>query len=182
MAVIRRLKFLIEYDGTQYHGWQVQPRLATVQGTLEACLSRMTNAPIRLYAAGRTDAGVHARGQVAHGDTTSTIALPALRRGLNSLLPHDIVVRHIAEVSMDFHARYSAVHKTYAYLVSNQPVPSAFWTPYVWYVPQPLDHAAICKAGRVLVGCHDFSAFRAASCGAQSPVRHLRRVSIKRRA
>src|SRR5690349_12022598 len=115
----RRLKLLLEYSGTRYHGWQVQPNVATIQGTLEACLARLTNGPVRLHAAGRTDAGVHALGQVAHFDTKSTLALPALMRGANSLLPSDIVVRQADDVSMDFHARYSARRKTYAYIVHN---------------------------------------------------------------
>ena len=94
----RRLKLLLEYSGTRYHGWQVQPNAVTIQGTLEACLARLTNGPVRLHAAGRTDAGVHALGQVVHFDTASTIALPALVRGANSLLPDDIVVRQAEEV------------------------------------------------------------------------------------
>src|SRR5499433_2047766 len=112
----RRLKLLLEYSGTRYHGWQLQPNAITVQGTLEACLARITNGPVRLHAAGRTDAGVHALGQVAHFDTASTIALPALVRGANSLLPEDIVVRRADGVPADFHARYAARGKTYAYV------------------------------------------------------------------
>jgi tRNA pseudouridine38-40 synthase len=178
----RRIKLVIEYSGTRYHGWQVQPQAITVQGTLEACLSRITNSPIRLHAAGRTDAGVHALGQVAHADMTSTMALPALQRGLNSLLPADIVVKHAEEVPSTFHARYSARHKTYVYIVRNHPVPSAFDMPYTWHVPQALDLLTMRLASRVLVGQHDFSAFRAASCNARTPVRHLVRLGIRRRA
>src|SRR5215470_8909984 len=122
----RRIKLLLEYSGTRYHGWQLQPNAVTVQGTLEACLARMTNSPVRLHAAGRTDAGVHALGQVVHFDTASTIALPALVRGANSLLPSDIVVRQAEDVPLDFHARYSARRKTYAYIVHNHSIPSAF--------------------------------------------------------
>jgi tRNA pseudouridine38-40 synthase len=173
---------LLEYSGTRYHGWQVQPQAVSVQGTLEACLARITNGPVRLHAAGRTDAGVHAMGQVAHFDTASHIALPALVRGLNSLLPDDIVVRQAADMPADFHARYSARHKTYAYLVHNHPIPSAFRAPYAWHVPQPLDLPAMRTAARLLVGRHDFSAFRATSCAARSPVRCLFRMGIKRRA
>ena len=98
----RRLKLLLEYSGTRYHGWQIQPNAVTVQGTLEACLARLTNGPVRLHAAGRTDAGVHALGQVVHFDTASTIALPALVRGANSLLPGDIVVRQAEDVPGGF--------------------------------------------------------------------------------
>jgi tRNA pseudouridine38-40 synthase len=186
MAVLpsatRRLKLLLEYSGTRYHGWQWQPNALTIQGTLEACLARLTNGPVRLHAAGRTDAGVHALGQVAHFDTASTIALPALVRGANSLLPEDIVVRQATEVSADFHARYAARRKTYTYVVHNHSIPSALRAPYAWHVPQALDLPAMRAAASVLVGYHDFSAFRAASCTARSPWRHLFRLRITRHA
>jgi tRNA pseudouridine38-40 synthase len=178
----RRLKLLLEYSGTRYHGWQIQPNAATVQGTLEACLARLTNGPVRLHAAGRTDAGVHALGQVAHFDTTSTIVLPALVRGANSLLPSDIVVRQAEDVPRHFHARYSARRKTYAYIVHNHSVPSAFRFPYAWHVPQALALPAMRAAARVLLGHHDFSAFRAASCTARDPWRRLFFLRIVRHA
>ena len=181
-SATRRLKLLLEYRGTRYHGWQWQPNAMTIQGTLEACLARITNGPARLHAAGRTDAGVHALGQVAHFDTASTIALPALVRGANSLLPEDIVVHQAEEVPADFHARYAARRKTYAYVVHNHSIPSALGAPYAWYVPQALDLAAMRAAASVLVGQHDFSAFRAASCGARSPWRQLFRLRITRHA
>jgi tRNA pseudouridine38-40 synthase len=177
---MRRIKLMLEYDGTRYHGWQVQPGAMTVQGTLEACLSKMTNAPVRVHAAGRTDAGVHALGQVVHFDTASTIALSALARGLNSLLAADIAILQASEVAADFHARYSARQKTYAYIIRNHPLRSVFYAPYAWYIPQPLDMAAMRVAAQVLVGQHDFSAFRASTCTAQHPVRYLSRLGIKR--
>ena len=177
-----RIKLRLEYRGTRYHGWQVQPQVVTIQGTLEACLARITNGPVRLHAAGRTDAGVHALGQVAHFDTTSAIALPALVRGLNSLLPEDIVVLQATEVPSDFHARYSAQQKTYAYMVHNHARRSALHAPYAWHVPQSLDIAAMRTAAQALLGQHDFSAFRAASCTARSPVRCLACLAVKRRA
>jgi tRNA pseudouridine38-40 synthase len=179
---MRRIKLVLEYCGTRYHGWQVQPNALSVQECLERPLTHMTNGPARLHAAGRTDAGVHALGQVAHFDTTSTMPLQALQRGLNSLLPDDIAVLQVTEVPMDFHARYAARQKTYAYVVHNHAVRSAFAAPYTWYVPQPLDVPAMRRAAQVLVGCHDFSAFRAASCAARSPVRCISRVAVKRRA
>ncbi|MGE3538919.1 MAG: tRNA pseudouridine(38-40) synthase TruA [Candidatus Tectimicrobiota bacterium] len=179
---MRRLKLLLEYNGSRYHGWQLQPHTLTVQGTLEACLARLTNGPVRLYAAGRTDAGVHAVGQVAHFDTASTLALAALVRGANSLLPDDIVVRQADDVPAEFHARYAARHKTYVYLIHNHTVPSALSAPYCWHVPQALDLAAMRTAARVLLGYHDFSAFRAASCAARSPWRRLIRLRLTRRA
>src|SRR5262249_8043608 len=121
-------------------------------------------------------------GQVAHFDTASTIALPALVRGANSVLPEDIVVCQAEAVSTDFHARYAARRKTYAYIVHNHSIPSALRAPYAWHVPQTLDRPAMRAAASVLVGYHDFSAFRAASCGARSPWRHLFRLRITRHA
>jgi tRNA pseudouridine38-40 synthase len=180
-VTLRRLKLLLEYSGTRYHGWQFQPHAATVQGTLEACLARLTNGPVRLHAAGRTDAGVHALGQVAHFDTASTLPLPALVRGANSLLD-DIVVRQATEVPMSFHARYSARRKMYAYIVHNHSIPSALRAPYVWHVPHPLDLVAMRGAASVLLGTHDFSAFRAASCTARTAERHLYALRIMRQA
>jgi len=181
-SATRRLKLLLEYSGTRYHGWQLQPNVVTIQGTLEACLARLTNGPVRLHAAGRTDAGVHALGQVVHFDTASTLALPALVRGANSLLPGDIVVRAAEDMSRAFHARYSARRKTYAYIVHNHSIPSALRAPYVWHVPQPLALPAMRAAARVLLGHHDFSAFRAASCTARHPWRCLFCLRIARHA
>jgi tRNA pseudouridine38-40 synthase len=179
---MRRIKLVLEYCGTRYHGWQVQPNALSVQECIERPLTQITNGPVRVHAAGRTDAGVHALGQVVHFDTASAMPLPALQRGLNSLLPDDIAVLQVTEVPMDFHARYAARQKTYAYIVHNHPVRSVFLAPYTWYVPQPLDVPAMRSAAQVLVGCHDFSAFRAASCAARSPVRCVSRIAVKRRA
>ena len=179
----RRIKLLIAYDGTRYHGWQLQPRAVTVQGTLEACLSRLTNGPVRLHAAGRTDAGVHALGQVAHFDTASGIAVSSLVRGLNSLLPEDIVVRRAVEARGGFHARYDAMRKTYVYQLHNHTVPSLFGARYAWHVPQRLDVPAMQAAAQSLVGRHDFSAFRGALRGdARAPVRCLHRLSLRHQA
>jgi tRNA pseudouridine38-40 synthase len=178
---VRRLKLWLEYNGTNYHGWQRQPNTVTVQGTVEACLGTITNHAVRLQAAGRTDAGVHALGQVAHFDTASTLAVTTLQRGLNSLLPADIVVLRVEETTAAFHARFSAVQKTYAYVIRNHVLRSAFQVPFSWYIPYGLDVPAMRQAARVLVGRHDFSAFRAASCGARHAVRHLTHLAIKRR-
>ena len=178
----RRLKLLIAYDGTRYHGWQLQPRAVTVQGALESCLSRITNGPARLHAAGRTDAGVHALGQVAHFDTASGIPTSSLVRGLNSLLPDDIVVRRAVEAPSGFHARYDAIRKTYVYQLHNHAVPSLFGARYAWHVPQRLDVPAMKAAAQLLVGRHDFSAFRGALRGdARQPVRCLYRLALRHR-
>ena len=178
----RRIKSLIAYNGTRYHGWQLQPRAATVQGTLESCLARITNGPVRLHAAGRTDAGVHALGQVAHFDTASNIAMASLVRGLNSLLPDDIVVRRAVEAPGDFHARYDAVRKTYVYQVYNHAVPSLLRAQHAWQVPQRLNVPAMKTAAKLLLGRHDFSAFRGALRNdSRQPVRCLYRLDLRHR-
>ena len=183
MSRDRRIKLVIAYNGTRYHGWQVQPHAATVQGALESCLSRITNAKVRLHGAGRTDAGVHALGQVAHFDTASRIAVSALVRGLNSLLPDDIAVRRAVDVEANFHARYDAAGKTYVYQIHGHAVRSALHAPYAWHVPQGLDVQAMQKAARLLLGRHDFSAFRGASrFDTRQPVRFLYRLSLRTRS
>ena len=179
----RRIKLLISYNGTRYHGWQLQPQTATVQGALESCLSRITNASVRLHGAGRTDAGVHALGQVAHFDTASSISTSSLVRGLNSLLSDDIAVRRAVDVPADFHARYDAASKTYLYQIHSHGVPSALHAPYAWHVPQGLDVAAMQKAAPTLLGRHDFSAFRGAlRYDTRQPVRLLYRLSLRKRS
>lgn len=178
----RRLKLLIAYNGTRYHGWQLQPRAVTVQGTLESCLSRITNGPVRLHAAGRTDAGVHALGQMTHFDTDSHIAMASLMRGLNSLLPDDIVVRRAVEAPGDFHARYDATRKTYVYQLHNHAVPSLLCGQHAWHVPPRLDVPAMKMAAQLLLGRHDFSAFRGVSrADARQPVRCLYRLALRYR-
>ena len=177
----RRMQLVLGYHGARYHGWQIQPNVITVQGTLEAALSKMANEAIRAHASGRTDAGVHALGQVAHFDTTSAITAASWLRGLNSLLPGDVVVKRVREVSADFHARYSARRKTYAYVVHNHPLRPVFHMSDVWRIPQRLNLAAMQTAAQALIGRHDFSAFRAAGCSAKSPVRTLMRLTVKRR-
>jgi tRNA pseudouridine38-40 synthase len=177
----RRIKLVLGYRGTRYHGWQIQPNVMTVQGTLEAALKTIANETVRVHASGRTDTGVHAVGQVVHFDTTSSIPTTSLLRGLNSLLPADMVIKRAREVSTDFHARYSARRKTYAYVVHNHPLRPAFHMSYVWHVIQPLNLDAMQTAGQGLVGQHDFSSFRAAGCAALSPVRSLTRLAVKRR-
>ena len=177
----RRLQLVLGYRGTRYHGWQIQPNVTTVQGTLEAALSTMANEAIRTHASGRTDAGVHAIGQVAHFDTTSPIAAASWQRGLNSLLPDDIVVKRVRQVSPDFHARYAAQRKTYAYVAHNHPLRPVFHMSDVWHIAHRIDLAAMQTAAQALIGRHDFSAFRAAGCSAKSPVRTLKRLTVKRR-
>jgi tRNA pseudouridine38-40 synthase len=169
----RNLRLLLEYDGTRYHGWQRQADAATIQQTIEEALARLTREPITLTGSGRTDAGVHALGQVANFRTTSPIPLKAFHDGLNSMLPPDIAVLQAAEAAPDFHARKSAAAKTYTYRILNRMNRSPLQRHYAWWLSQPLDLAALEKAAAGLLGSHDFTAFRASGSDNQNPVREI---------
>lgn len=167
----RRFKLILEYDGTAYHGWQVQPALPTIQGVLQAALSRIAGVPVQVTGAGRTDAGVHALGQVASLAADLRLDALTLRRALNASLPRDIAVCHAEEAPPDFDARRSARSKTYHYTLLRRDYPSALLSRRTLFVPYPLDQEAMARASRLLIGTHDFSAFRARSCTARTPVR-----------
>lgn len=168
---MRRLKLVLEYDGTAYHGWQLQPGLDTIQGALEGALSRLAGVPVQVRGAGRTDAGVHALGQVASCTAALRLDDVALRRALNALLPRDIVVRAVETVPPDFDARRSARSKMYRYTLLVRECRSALQARTSLHVPYALDLEAMTRGAAVLVGTHDFSAFRAGSCAARTPVR-----------
>jgi tRNA pseudouridine38-40 synthase len=173
---MRRLKLVLEYDGTAYHGWQVQPGLDTIQGRLEAVLARLAGSAVHVMGAGRTDAGVHALGQVASSSAEIRLDDLALRRALNALLPKDIVVREVATVSPEFDARRCARSKTYRYTLLRRAYPSALQGRYSLYVPYALDAEAMREGARCLIGTHDFSAFRAGTCAAATPIRTVSRA------
>jgi tRNA pseudouridine38-40 synthase len=170
---VPNLKLTLEYDGTAYHGWQVQPGLPTVQGALEATVKRISGEEVRVIGAGRTDAGVHALGQVANLWTGKDLALDTWQRALNGLLPPDIVVRRVEAAPDEFDARRSAVRKTYRYSMWNAPFPSALERHSVLHVPDPLDVASMAAGATSLIGEHDFSAFRAADDSPPHPVRRV---------
>jgi tRNA pseudouridine38-40 synthase len=178
---VRNIKLTIEYDGTAFHGWQIQPSLRTIQGVIKEQIDQITQEKVNLIGAGRTDAGVHALGQVANFQTESTIDLTALQRGLNSLLAPDIVIKEIEEVEEGFHARFSARCKTYEYHILNRAYPSAFLKAYAWFIPHPLDLASMESCGRLLIGSHDFSSFRASGDESRHSVREVTRLEIERR-
>ena len=173
---MRNIKLLIEYDGTHYHGWQVQPNAVTIQEILEEKLETMTRERICLTASGRTDAGVHALGQVANFRTSSSIPLGGFLHGLNSLLPADIVIQSAEEVDADFHAQFGAKRKTYRYVILNAPMPSAIHRHYAWHVAKPLDLQAMERASRCLLGTQNFASFRAADADSSDPVREVFRA------
>lgn len=162
MARSKSLKLTLQYDGTSYVGWQRQAAGVSIQGLLEDALAPIAGAPVTVHGAGRTDAGVHALGQVASVKLSSTLDEPTLVRALNAVLPPDVRVLAADEVEPDFHARFSARAKTYEYRIVNAPFVSAFLHRYVWHVAQPLDLEAMRTACGPLVGRHDFAGFQGA--------------------
>lgn len=178
---MRNIKLILEYEGTEYHGWQVQPGQLTVQQVLEERLARILQENVSLIGAGRTDAGVHAYQQVANFRCASRLPLQSLQKGVNSLLPGDIAVTGSAEVSPEFNARYWARSKVYAYRILNRSAPSAFWRRWSWLQYRPLSLEAMEKALPCLLGTHDFSAFRASGCTARTVVRTVLRADLTRR-
>jgi tRNA pseudouridine38-40 synthase len=159
--VPRRLKVTLAYDGTEFHGWQVQPGLPTIQAAVEAVLTEIENAPVAIAGSGRTDAGVHALAQVASFDLANPIPCENLRRAMNRLLPPSIRAASVEEAAPDFHARLSATAKTYEYRIYRHEVCPPFEYRYVWHHPYPLDSRAMAELARVFEGTRDFSLFAA---------------------
>lgn len=176
-----RIAVGIEYDGSAYAGWQVQPGVPTLQQVTEGALARIAAEPVQLTCAGRTDAGVHAFGQVAHFDTHARRTSRAWILGANSELPADVNVSWAVPVPGHFHARYSAEARTYRYVILNRLARSALTASRAAWIHRPLDHERMGEAAQLLLGEHDFSAFRAAECQSKSPVRRLERLEVGRR-
>ena len=177
----RNICLLVAYDGTDYHGFQRQtPPVVAVQNVMEAALSRVFGDAVELAAAGRTDAGVHAAGQVVNFFTDGTIPVERIPRAVNSLLPSDIVVCWAFEADRDFSALHSAREKTYCYRILTGETPSPFRCRYAWHIRQPLDTVAMEMALAALIGTHDFSSFRAAGGAPMSPVRTMKRAECER--
>lgn len=180
---MRNIKLTIAYDGTNYHGFQEQrgTGLPTVQEVLEKCLLELTGRVVRVIGASRTDAGVHARGQVVNFDATGW-SIPAERipLALNGILPEDIAVLAAEEVAPHFHARFSARAKVYRYTIYNSRIPSPFWRLYSYFVPRPLNIEAMQEAGRYLEGRHDFASFQASGSAVKETVRTLFQVEVER--
>ncbi|WP_078060603.1 tRNA pseudouridine(38-40) synthase TruA [Desulfotomaculum copahuensis] len=178
---MRNIKLIIAYDGTGYHGFQEQrgSGLKTVQEVLEKSLSRLAGRSVRVIGAGRTDAGVHARGQVVNFDAAGwNIPLERVALAVNGLLPPDIAVLKAAEVEEGFHARFSSTAKTYCYTLYNSRVPSPFYHRYSLFVPRPLDLAAMQAAAGQLVGEHDFASFQAVGTPVKTTVRTLYNAEV----
>jgi len=170
----------LEYDGRAYSGWQFQPGLQTVQDVVQRAFSRVADSAIECVCAGRTDAGVHASAQVVHFDTTAARSERGWRLGANSYLPADVSVAWLCEVPEQFHARYSAVARTYRYVIFNRDSRSALTHGRATWERRPLDAGRMHAAAQTLVGEHDFSAFRAIECQSKTPRRFVEQVEVTR--
>jgi tRNA pseudouridine38-40 synthase len=170
---VRTLKLTVEYDGTNYVGWQRQPNGISIQGLLEDALAPVAGAAVTVHGAGRTDAGVHALGQVASLSVTMAHSPETLQRALNAVLPAEVRIVAVDDAPAGFHARYSAIGKVYEYRIVNAPFVSSFLYRYAWHVRPPLDVDAMRAAARALIGRHDFAGFQAAGSPVRSTVRTI---------
>ena len=178
---MRTYRMTLAYDGTAYCGWQIQPGAPSIQETLEAALQRIVGQPVRVVASGRTDAGVHAQGQVASFRCATRLPTETLRRALNANTAEDIHVRRIQEAPPGFHAIRDALSKRYRYLVQDAGCRNVFLRTYCWCVPQALDEGTMGQAARYLLGRHDFRSFEAAGGPRKTSVRTILDVSVQRR-
>ncbi len=175
-----RIALGIEYDGSRFSGWQRLSHARTVQAEVERAIGTVAAQPVHVVCAGRTDAGVHASGQVIHFDTESLRPVHAWVMGVNASLPDDVSVRWAMEVSSDFHARYSAISRAYRYVILNRGARSALYSSRATWVRAGLDAGVMHEAAQALVGEHDFSSFRAAGCQARHPVRRIEEIGVHR--
>ncbi|HEY4056075.1 MAG TPA: tRNA pseudouridine(38-40) synthase TruA [Kofleriaceae bacterium] len=175
---MRRIRLVVEYDGSQLSGWQRQANAPTVQQHLEETLAQLLQHPVQVAGASRTDAGVHARGQVCAFSTEKAIPLHGIRRGMNSLLPDTIAVRSAEEVAEDFHPRFQSTGKHYRYTILNAPDRSPRWRNHAWHHSERLDLELMREGARHLIGEHDFAAFRAAGCAARTTTRRISDIQI----
>lgn len=178
---MQRWKLTVEYDGRPFVGWQRQDNGPSVQQSLEEAVQRLSGEVVRVHGSGRTDAGVHALGQVCHFDLEKSFTGLKLRDALNfHLKPAPIAVLEVEAVTGDFHARLTSTGRAYVYRIVNRRAPLALDSGRAWHVTRPLDAEAMHAAAQVLVGQHDFSSFRAALCQAKSPVKTLDRLDVER--
>ncbi len=174
-----RYKLTIEYDGTPFVGWQWQDNGLSVQEVLEQAIEKLCGQKVKTYCAGRTDAGVHAKGQVAHFDLPQPFDVYRLRAGLNYYLkPHPIAVLRVEEKDENFHARFSAIERRYLYRIITRPAPLVLDKNLAWHITQNLNVQAMHEAAQILVGRHDFTTFRASSCQANSPIRTIDKLAV----
>lgn len=178
---MRNIRLVVSYDGTAYHGWQVQPNAISVQEILQKAIDKVVNEPAKIYGGARTDAGVHALGQVINFSSESGIDLTALPRAINSLIPRDIRVTDAQEVPPEFHSRYSAKTKIYIYTILNTRIDSPFYGRYSWHLPHLLRTDLMADTIRIVEGSHDFSSFKKKDESYRSTVREVVGAGVRRR-
>ena len=178
---MRNILFKVEYDGTDYAGWQSQKNAKNIQDTIEAALKRIVGRKVRLISCGRTDAGVHALSQFVNFKTEAKIPLFKLKRGLNSILPRDIAIKEVREVPPKFNSRFDAKSKLYRYTIMNGSSRSAIFGNFSVYIPYKLDVTLMKKEAKVLIGKHDFKSFQAADRVKRSSIRAIKKLSIKKK-
>jgi tRNA pseudouridine38-40 synthase len=176
----RRVAAILEYDGTEYAGWQSQEHSASIQDAVQAAISFVAGEPVVAICAGRTDSGVHATGQVIHFDTNAVRTPRAWVLGANTKLPPAIALQWAGEVTVGFHARHKAIRRIYRYCVLNRSARSALSRTRAAWIHRPLDAAAMHAAAQALIGEHDFSAFRSVECQSKTPIRHVERIEVRR--
>ncbi|MBU0992805.1 MAG: tRNA pseudouridine(38-40) synthase TruA [Proteobacteria bacterium] len=177
----RNFKLVIEYDGTRYHGWQRQNNERTIQGEIEKVIKIITREDVDLIGSGRTDTGVHAKGQVANFLSITGHLVENIQKGMNSLLPDDIVIQKMEEVPIDFHAQFKAKRKTYHYHIRNTALPCAINRQYAWFIRRGLDITDMNKAASHLIGAHDFKSFESVGSPRTHTTRTISKTEIKRR-
>lgn len=191
---MRNIKLTLQYDGTNYNGWQIQAlsvkrqassvkdwkNIITIQGLIQEAIKKITGEDAKVTGAGRTDAGVHAIEQVASFKTSSRLEPGIIKRALNANLPDDIRILDTCDAELDFHPRYDAKSKIYFYIISNSPIISPFLYRYAWRVPQRLNFEDMRNSIEFFKGRHDFSSFRASGCGAKNPARTIHEITIQR--
>ncbi len=175
---MKHIKLTLQYDGTDYSGWQVQKKERTIQQIIEDAIYTVTGERLRITGAGRTDAGVHALMQVAAFKTQSDLEPQVFLRAINANIPHDIRVINAEECSENFHPRYSAKNKTYFYRISHKGAYAVFLRRYSWQIPYQLNCDSMREAAGCLIGTHDFSCFRASGCSSKNPVRTIFKIEI----
>lgn len=175
-----RIALLVEYDGTDFYGWQAQPHLRTIQGSLQEAIYQLAQHKVDLVCAGRTDKGVHASGQVVHFDTTTHRPTDKWLMGINRYLPPDIRIRKVQPVDAHFHARFSALYRSYRYTIYNQRTQPALYRHYLSWYSYPLNADNMNLAAQYLLGEHDFSSFRDSECQSLSSIRRIKEIKVYR--
>ncbi len=175
-----RIALMVEYDGSQYHGWQAQNGLHTIQQVVEDALSRVADHEVAVVCAGRTDTGVHATNQIIHFDSQVERAIRGWIHGANTYLPKDVCVKWGKEMPDEFHARYSATTRRYRYVIYNDSIRPALMRSYVTWQYRPLDHSLMHEASQYLIGEQDFTSFRSTECQSKSPMRNIHSIDVIR--